>query len=188
MRDWREEDAMTYLPHPMHYTIEEFAFFVEKVTWKKWVPKSITLHNTGVPSLKQWLAWGTIPQERWGSALNSYYRKLGWHSAPHLVFCPHYVWNLCDLREDGVSVSCWNHETLGVEMVGDFRDGGDEWESGEGKMVQDNAIKGLRLLFRHLGLNPRTALRFHHECVADHHACPGNRVSKADVINRILGS
>jgi hypothetical protein len=26
---------------------------------------------------------------------------------------PNLIWNLCDLTEEGVSVSCWNHLTLG---------------------------------------------------------------------------
>ena len=64
-----------------------------------WRPRFPTLHNTGVPSLKQWLAYGPTPQERWGASLNRYYEGLGWHAGPHLVVCPDYVWVLCDLTQ-----------------------------------------------------------------------------------------
>ena len=143
---------MAFLAHPTHYTPDEFQVYLSGLGFARgWRPASVTLHNTGVPSLKQWLAMGATPQERWGANLNAYYQKLGWHAGPHLVVCPDYVWVLSDPEADGVSVSCWNRETFGVEMVGDFRQGGDDFGSGPGAKVRDGAVFVLAALCEKLG-------------------------------------
>jgi hypothetical protein len=130
----------TFLAHPTHYTIAEFRTMLAGLKRGGWRPKFPTLHNTGAPSLAQWLAYGPTPQEHWGASLDSYYKGLGWHAGPHLVVCPDYVWVLCDLTLPGVSVSCWNSETFGIEMVGDYDVGAqDQFATGEGAKVRDNA-------------------------------------------------
>jgi len=155
------------------------------------MPKFPTLHNTGVPSLKQWEAYGPTPQERWGASLNSYYKKLGWHSGVHLVCCPNYIWYLCDLRQDGVSVSCWNRVTIGIECVGNYEVGGDDWSVGDGAKVRDNAAWALAVLCQRFGWKPevyvvgQSGLHFHRECPADGHPCPGSKVLKSDMIARV---
>ncbi len=177
---------MTYLAHPAHYTPGEFRTMVRGLKFAKgWKPEFPTLHNTGVPSLKQWQALGSVPQERWGANLNGYYKSLGWHAGPHLVVCPDYIWNLCDLEEDGVSVSCWNKVTLGIEMVGNFEVGGDDFASGAGAKVRDNAVWTLAVLCERFGWKIEDVLRFHRECAKDHHACPGSKVSKPEIIQRV---
>jgi hypothetical protein len=50
--------------------------------------------------------------------------------------------------------------------------------------VRANTVAALASLHRALGLSPET-IRFHKECVADHHDCPGKNVSKADIIARV---
>lgn len=182
----------TYLNPPIHYTISEFRKYLASLKFDAWRPKFPTLHNTGVPSLKQWLSMGATPQERWGSALNHYYQGMGWHAGPHLVVCPDYVWVLCDLTKPGVSVSCWNSETFGIEMVGSYEVGGDDFATGEGAKVRDNAVAILACLSEKFGWGDLSnfslggyGLHFHHECVADHHACPGSKVTKYDMLTRI---
>ena len=184
---------MTYLVNPRHYTRDEFRTLVDGLTWGKgWRPDFPTLHNTGVPSLTQWIGYGTTAKERWGASLNRYYQGLGWHSGPHLVCCPDYIWNLCDLEQDGVSVSCWNRLTVGIEMVGDFRASGDSPFSGEGAKVIDNAVWALAILANKLEWsigNVQTGVRglhFHRECTNDHHACPGDLVNKSEIIGRVV--
>jgi len=184
---------MTYLANPRHYGREDFRAYVDSLTWSKgWRPAFPTLHNTGVPSLAQWLGYGATAQDRWGANLNRYYEGLGWHAGPHLVCCPDYIWVLCDPEADGVSVSCWNRVTFGIEMVGDYRAGGDDPATGEGAKVIDNAVFALAVLANRLkwqignveeGL---TGLHFHRECARDAHACPGDLVNKSDIIGRVV--
>ena len=184
---------MTYIANPRHYTRDEFRALVDGLSWDKgWRPKFPTLHNTAVPSLAQWLAYGATSKERWGANLNHYYQGMGWHSAVHLVCCPDYIWNLCDLEADGVNVSCWNRITIGIEMVGNFEVGGDDPTTGEGAKVIANAVSALAILSRKLGWNIGTLVRgigglhFHRECLRDGHPCPGSRVNKADILARVL--
>jgi hypothetical protein len=135
---------------------------------------------------------GATPQERWGASLNRYYTGLGWHAGPHFVVCPDYVWILSDPSQAGVSVSCWNAKTIGIEMVGNYEIGGDEFASGLGTKVRDNAVKLLALLADSFGW-PELAefklgergLHFHRECVRDHHLCPGSKVDKQDILERV---
>jgi peptidoglycan hydrolase-like protein with peptidoglycan-binding domain len=184
---------MTYHANPRHYGRDEFKAYVDGLSWDKgWRPKFPTLHNTGVPSLAQWLAYGATAQERWGAALNHYYQGLGWHAGPHLVCCPDYIWVLCDPEADGVSVSCWNRLTFGIEMVGNFEVGGDDPKTGEGAKVIDNAVFALAALSAKLGWSIGTivkgvgGLHFHRECARDGHPCPGALVNKADILSRVL--
>lgn len=182
----------TYLNPPRHFGREEFRAHMEQIAHKGWSPLFPTLHNTGVPSLKQWLAMGATAQERWGANLNRYYQGMGWHAGPHLVVCPDYIWLLCDPMLSGVSVSCWNSRTFGIEMVGNYEVGADDFTSGEGAKVRDNAVAALAILSRtfhwtDLGdfrLGER-GLHFHRECAQDHHSCPGSRVSKPDILARV---
>jgi Putative peptidoglycan binding domain/N-acetylmuramoyl-L-alanine amidase len=177
---------MTYLAHPAHYTPDEFRTLVSGLKFDKgWRPKFPTLHNTGVPSLKQWLAMGAVPQERWGVNLNAYYKGLGWHAGPHVVCCTDYVWLLCDPEQDGVSVSCWNSETFGIEMVGNFEVDSDEFDGGPGANVRDNAVFVLASLCEKFGWEIADVLHFHRECARDHHACPGSLVSKPAIVERV---
>ena len=186
---------MTYIANPRHYTREEFSALVDGLKWDKgWRPKFPTLHNTGVPSLKQWIAYGATVEERWGASLNRYYQGMGWHAGPHLVVCPDYIWVLCDLERDGVSVSCWNHLTIGIEMVGDYSVGADNPSFGDGAKVIDNAVFALAVLCNKLGWaigdveTGIKGLHFHRECTADHHACPGGMVNKSEIIGRVVAA
>ncbi len=182
----------TFIYNPMHYTIPEFRAMLAGLPLGEWRPKFPTLHNTGVPSLAQWMAYAPTPQERWGANLNRYYQGMGWHAGPHLVVCPNYVWVLCDLMQPGVSVSCWNSETFGIEMVGNYEVGGDDFSVGEGAKVRDNATAVLAALAEKFGWGDLAqiaagskGLHFHHDCARDRHACPGSKVSKRDILGRI---
>lgn len=183
----------TFLNPPVHYAIPEFRVMLAGLKLGAWRPKFPTLHNTGAPSLAQWLAYGSTPQERWGASLQRYYKGLGWHAGPHLVVCPAYAWVLCDLTQPGVSVSCWNGVTIGIEMVGDYDLGAkDDFSVGPGASVRDNAAAVLAALQEKFGWGDlgdfalgERGLHFHRECVHDHHACPGGQVSKSGVLARV---
>jgi hypothetical protein len=183
---------MTYITNPLRYDQGAFKTLVDGLKWDRgWTPLFPTLHNTGVPDLKTWMAWSPAAQLRWGANLNAYYKKLGWHSAVHLVCCPNYIWNLCDLEQDGVSVSCWNHLTIGIEMLGSYEKGHDDWSGEHGSKVRANAVWVLSVLCDKLHWDPghfvqgKSGLHFHRECLQDHHACPGDQVEKQDMIDRV---
>ncbi|HLH13033.1 MAG TPA: N-acetylmuramoyl-L-alanine amidase [Methylovirgula sp.] len=181
---------MSFLPEPKAYTPDEFGDFVEKLEWNGWRPTFVTLHNTGVPSLAVWLDPRHAAKQRIES--QGHYERdiLHWHSGVHLFVAPNLIWNLCDLTSQGVSVSCWNHLTIGIEMIGDYAT--ESFDSGPGAQVRDNAVAAMAILHRKLGLRPDRyrlgvrGLHFHKECRRDHHDCPGRNVVKADVVARVL--
>ena len=68
-------------------------------------------------------------------------------------------------------------------MVGDYNS--EDFDSGDGSLVRDNAVFALAHLYRALKLRP-SGLVFHKECRRDNHDCPGRNVQKADVIQRVV--
>jgi N-acetylmuramoyl-L-alanine amidase len=181
---------MSFLAEPKSYTPDEFAIFVDKLEWNGWQPKFVTLHNTGIPTLAAWLDSGHAAQQRIEGQKHYERDILHWHSGVHLFVAPNLIWNLCELTQEGVSVSCWNHLTLGIEMIGDYAT--ERFDTGPGAQVRDNAVAAMAILHRRLGLRPDQyqmgvrGLHFHKECSRDHHDCPGRNVAKADVVARVL--
>ena len=176
---------MTFLANPLGFTPSEFRTYVAGLKWPGWRPKFIVLHNTAEPNLRQWAHGNTGKdyEHKRIVNLNAYYRNQeGWRSGPHLFISPSLIWVACDLRANGVHASCYNAESIGVEMVGDY--GVEAFDSGEGAQVRDHAVAALAILHRALGIRPDT-LRFHKECIRDHHDCPGGHVDKADIIARV---
>jgi N-acetylmuramoyl-L-alanine amidase CwlA len=176
---------MTFLSNPQGFSPAEFQTYVSSLKWSGWRPKYIVLHNTGAPSLRQW-AHGNIGKDYERHRilnLNHYYKnEKGWHSGPHLFISPNLIWAACDLTADGVHASCYNRESIGVEMVGDY--GAEPFDSGDGAKVRDLTAQALATLHKALKISPDT-LKFHKECLRDHHDCPGRHVDKADMIVRI---
>ena len=178
---------MTFLAQPLALTPDEFKDYVSKISWHSWKPQFITLHNTAEPNLSQWAHFGLGKDHAIQRArnLNSYYRGMGWHSGPHIFVAPDFIIIACDLTQDGVHASCFNHTSIGVEMVGDY--GHEDFDSGDGLKVKTNAVATLAILYKKLGISPDT-LHFHKECVRDHHDCPGKNVHKDDIIKLVHAS
>ncbi len=183
---------MTYLAQPLGFDAHDFANYVMTKSWKHWRPSFVTLHNSAEPNIAQWRhrGMGLREGEQRVKDINAGYKAKGWHSGPHLFVAPDLIWVGCDLEADGVHASCFNHGSFGVEMVGDFSY--EPFDSGDGALVRDNAVAALAVLHKALGMRPdgyvygHKGLHFHRECVADHHACPGKNVVKADMVARIL--
>lgn len=196
---------MTFLATPENYTQAAFAKFVATLKWTTWRPSLITLHNTAIPTLAQWMGVGASPLQRVHN-LNTMYANVDrWHSGPHCFIDAHPdgIWNACDLTHDGVSVSCWNHTTIGIEMVGNYATDLeqqqttnpppiDDWLSPLAQQVKANAVFAMAVLYRALGLRPDnfvlgvSGLQFHKFCTQDHHACPGGQVDHDDMIKCVL--
>ncbi len=73
-------------------------------------------------------------------------------------------------------------------MVGNYEVGSDDFATGDGAKVGDNAAFALAVLCEKYGWKLEnysrgvSGLHFHKECTADHHPCPGSKVSKAKMI------
>jgi len=181
---------MSFLPDPKGYTPAEFLRFVNDLEWREWRPRFVTLHNTAIPSLATWLNPSHPAKQRIVAQKQYECDILHWHSRVHPFVAHDLIWNVFDLTRIGVSVSCWNHLTLGVEMIGDYAT--ERFDTGPGAKVRDNTVAALAILHRKLNLRPDgfglgvRGLHFHKECVRDHHDCPGRKVVKADVVARVL--
>lgn len=172
---WANFDKTSYLP-------ADFASHVASLNWTDWHPIGITLHNTGAPTLAQWVESGPAHDQRILN-LQAYYQGLGWHAGPHFFVSRSHINGFSNPLEPGVHCSCNNHTNIGIEMAGDFS--AEAFSSGDGALVRDTAVFALATLFKKLDLDPARNLVFHRECVADHHDCPGRNVDKLDIIGRV---
>lgn len=167
------------------FGLDDFAAYVGKLKWIDWKPEGITIHNTGAPTLAQWVEDGKKHDERIAN-LKSYYQGLGWHAGPHIFASRSHVTEFTSLVVRGVHSTCFNRTDIGIEMPGDFS--AEPFDKGDGAMVRDTAVFVAATLFHALGLDPRKngVLHFHRECARDHHACPGRNVVKSDFLNRVV--
>jgi hypothetical protein len=179
---------MTFLPKPQRYDAEAFKSMLDDLRFSLWQPKYIVLHNTAAPSLAQFNSGPTTEEKRIQNIV-SYWKGLHWHSGAHLIISPNYIWVACDLTQDGVHCSCANKASIGIEMIGDYSS--ENFGSGQGAAVRDKAVYAMAALHLKLGLTPtpfvlwKKGLHFHKQCTADHHDCPGQNVSKPDVVARV---
>ena len=164
------------------FSPEEFAQYVETLTFGTWRPQFVVLHNTAAPSLQQWLAGPTTPQQRILN-LEAFYRdQQKWSAGPHLFIDNHLIWAFTPLTTSGVHSPSWNSISWGVEMVGDYSE--EDFDTGPGAAVADNTVKALATLHTLMGIDPAT-LRLHKEDPKTTHDCPGSNVDKDDMIDRI---
>lgn len=167
---------------PTAYTRETFAKRVDRLPAMPWC-KGITLHNTAAPTLAQWAESGPAHAARLRNLQHYYEQQRGWHAGPHLFVSRNFINGFSDLTRPGVHSRCFNSTHIGIEMVGDFAR--EQFDSGDGAKVRDNAVFAMAVLFRKLGLTPERNLTFHKECKLDNHDCPGRLVRKDDIIARV---
>lgn len=167
---------------PTPYSREAFAAHVAKLHWTDWKPQGICLHNTAAPTLKQWVESGPAHDARIRNLQAYYEQQQGWHQGPHLFISRNWINGFSSMLEPGVHSRCFNATHIGIEMVGDYN--AEEFNSGDGALVRDNAVFALATLFKAIGVNPSTLL-FHVDCKIDNHDCPGKNVHKGDMIGRV---
>jgi len=163
----------------LNYSAAEFDSYCHGLSWPQWRPQFIALHNTAVPSLAQ------RPQGFKASHIQNlvgYYQGLGWSAGPHLFIDDRQIWVFTPLTVSGVHSPTWNKIALGFEMLGDYAT--EEFDSGRGAKVRDNAVAAVATVSAVLGLDPET-MRLHKEDPATSHNCPGKNVDKADFIDRV---
>lgn len=179
MYDWKAFSGQTF-DRP------SFAARIGELKWLSWKPQGITLHNTGAPTLAQWVEFGPAHDQRIAN-LKTYYQGLGWHAGPAAFVSRSHVTEFSGFLDPGVHCSCWNHTHIGIEMAGDFST--ESFDTGDGAMVREIAVFAFATLLHALGLpaNAQT-INFHRDCAQDHHACPGSNVVSADFISRIAAT
>lgn len=186
---------------PKPFDRHELASYISSLDFSHWRrkdgapgrPQFIVLHNTSSPDIKTWLKWS--PETRWGyvkTNAQAYYEKLGWQAGPHFFVPPSdaiTAYRFSNPETAGTHCSCFNSDSIGIEMVGEFDV--EPFDTGPGATVRDNAVYLLALLHLKLNLNPgdysyaKHGLHFHVECKKDNHDCPGRLVSKQDIIDRV---
>jgi hypothetical protein len=165
------------------YSKDEFTAYVAGLHWGAWRPAFMTLHNSGSPNLSQ-LAAGKGGETQRIHNLEHYYRvEQGWSAGPHLFCSPHGIYLGSPLTGAGVHSPSWNSISHGCEMFGDYDI--DEFTTGPGAEVRDNAAHAIAVVYAALGRPPET-IRLHKEDTATTHKhCPGKHVDKQDMIARI---
>jgi hypothetical protein len=173
------------------FTREEFADYVNKLTWtpKVWnpdkpqKPKGIVLHNTAAPTLAQWAETGPKHEARIRNLRTFYEMTQKWHGGPHLFVSRDWI-NIFDgLLERGTHSPSFNASHFGIEMVGDYDS--EAFDSGDGAKVRDNAVFATAVLCLKFGWDPEKVIKFHKEDKKTTHDCPGKNVVKADVVKRV---
>jgi len=121
------------------FSPDEFAQYVNTLSFSTWQPQFVVLHNTAAPTLQQWMSGPTTPQQRILN-LEAYYRdQMGWSAGPHLFIDNQLIWAFTPLTTSGVHSPSWNHVSWGIEMVGDYSQ--ESFDQGPGAAVADNAVK-----------------------------------------------
>ena len=159
------------------FTALEFEAYVRTITFDKWRPQFVVLHNTGDPTFAE---WHSVPTSQRLKGLESYYRDdQGWSGGPHLFVADDKIWVFTPLTTPGVHSPSWNAVSWGVEIVGDY-----DHELFRSD-VRANVIAALATLHMAVGLDPQT-LRLHKDDPkTTHKYCPGTRVSKADIMKAL---
>ncbi len=155
---------------------------INALNWTNWRPQGITLHNTAAPTLAQWAESGPSHDARIRNLQHFYENEKGWHAGPHWFVSRNFINWFSNPLLPGVHSRCYNATRFGIEMVGDFSS--EEFDSGDGAMVRDNAVFLMAALNLKFGFRPED-LTFHKECKRDNHDCPGRKVDKSDVIERV---
>ena len=165
-----------------NFTPEEFRRYVAGLAWGSWRPSFIVLHCTAVPSLAmrpQGINDGQI--QAW---VKWYRDSMGWSAGPHIFVDdrPDGIWVFTPLTTAGVHAKIWNSGTLGVEMLGDFDR--EEFNSGRGALVRDNAVAAIAILTDALGLDPDSMMG-HRDYPGETKTCPGTKVDRGAFIQAV---
>lgn len=165
-----------------NFTPSDFQEYVAELTWDTWQPSFIVLHHTAIPSLVQRPNGFNNASM---SGLQRYYRdELGWSAGPHLFIDdqPTGIWVLTPLTTPGVHAKSFNRYSLGVEMLGNYDI--EEFNSGRGLAVQQNAIVAIAILSKALGIDP-DSMMCHRDEPNTTKTCPGNNVDEFAFIQKV---
>ena len=160
----------------------DFNQYVAGLTFDGWVPDLFVVHHTQDPSLAM-LPNGL--QERNIRGLESYYRdEQGWSAGPHLFVDDHGIWVFTPLTTRGVHAVSFNARGIGMEMLGDYDH--EDFNSGRGAAVRDNAVAACAIVCKKLGIGPEGILG-HRDDPKTTKTCPGNHVDLDAFIKLVQG-
>lgn len=169
-------------------TRKEFEMYLSSLQFTSFTPSFVTLHHTASPSLAQRPHGFT--QQHLLNLLDYYQNTMGWNGGPHVFIDDQedgiIVFQRMDRR--GVHAVSFNKNSWGVEMLGYYDH--EDFDSGRGKTVRDNAMQALAIMCKHIGVKANT-IKFHRDDPKTTKTCPGTKVSKAYVTHAVevlLGS
>ena len=160
---------------------EGFEAYCEGLSWTAWRPAFIVLHNTASPTLAQ--RPNGLQQQHIANLVSFYRDEQKWSAGPHLFVDDRQIWVFTPLTESGVHSPSFNKLAFGIEMLGDFE--AEPFDQGRGAAVRDNAVSAMATLCARLGLDPHR-IKLHREDPLTTHACPGGKVQKLAVIQRVI--
>ena len=81
------------------------------------------------------------------------------------------IWAFSSLLHPGVHSPAWNSVSFGVEQLGDF--GPEDYNSGRGEAVQQNAIAAFAVLSHFAGIDSHSMRDHLEDPFTTHKDCPG---------------
>lgn len=156
------------------WSVDSFAEYLKTVKRPVWA-KSVTIHHTAAPSLRQ-RPDGLTAQHIVN--IRDYYQKtLGWSRGPHLFVDDDDIMGMTPLTMTGTHAVSFNASSIGIEMLGDFDI--EDPKSGRGLQVCRTGAAATRVLLDWLGLkaSEKTVL-FHRDDPKTTKTCPGKKIAK----------
>ena len=155
------------------WTTDEFLEYVSNLdlTWAN----SVTIHHTYNPDLKA-RPRGWQPSHL--KNLRYYYQNiLGWSAGPHLFTDENKVFGLCSLEKKGVHAVSFNHDSIAIEMLGNYDE--ESPTSGRGLDVVRLTAKTVAILLEKIDTKATSeTVKFHRDDPRTYKTCPGNLLEK----------
>lgn len=144
-------------------------------------PQFVVVHNTSTPTLAQ--RPNGFNETHMKNLVSFYANEMGFKGGPHLFIDDKGIWEFNPLNLRGTHSPSWNKISWGVEMLGEYER--DEFTSGRGAKVAENAVQAVAALCEKLSV-PVSTIRFHKEDpLTSHTSCPGKKVIKVDFLERV---
>ncbi len=144
-------------------TVHEFEDYIKNYYFGTKPANKLVIHHTWRPTTEQWQGQTSI------NGLKGYYEGKGWPAGPHLFIAEDGIWLFSPMRKDGIHAAAFNHQTIGIEIVGDYDN--QIWKG----QTKYNALGTIRSLAIRLNLKEEDIL-FHRD--ASPKTCPGTAIQK----------
>lgn len=157
-------------------SLGEWDSYIARYAFPWQLPRWITLHHTWKPRAEDWRGLASM------RAMQTYYRGLGWTSAPHLYAAQDGIWLATPLDRIGIHAGSGNGSlaqgwySIGLEMVGDFD------RLTPAGLTWTHTLAVLRGIARRCGRNVGSMLNFHRDFSTK--SCPGHAVTRAWVLSQ----